>query len=62
VAALEFDETADPETLTEPAAPEGEYELLSEEDLNTLFNENTEELPNEKQTKSQQNTHNRRHS
>jgi len=39
IAALAFDEDIDPAELTEIAAPEGgNYELLSEEDLEQLFN------------------------
>ena len=37
VAALVFDETVDPAILPESETPDIEYELLSDEDLETLF-------------------------
>ena len=43
-----FDEYIDPTELPEPQVPEGEYDLLSEEDLEELINNNKEENPNEK--------------
>ena len=47
VAALIFDKNIDPASLPELAMPDGDYELLSEEDLEALFNNNKEAQPNE---------------
>ena len=42
VAAIAFDETVDPANLPELATPDGAYELLSEQDLENLFNNEEE--------------------
>ena len=42
IAAVVFDEGVDPAGLPEPIAPIGNYELLSEEDLEELFNSKEE--------------------
>jgi type IV secretion system protein VirD4 len=47
VATLTFAEDIDPADLPDPTIPEGEYELLSEDDLEELFNFKEDE-PNEK--------------
>lgn len=62
VATVVFDETVDPAVLPELAAPDGNFELLSEEDLQNLFN-NQEESTNEKTyepTEKQQNIRKKR--
>ena len=46
-ASLVFDEEIDPATLPELSEPDGEFELLSEEDLEERFNQKEEE-PHEK--------------
>jgi type IV secretion system protein VirD4 len=46
-ATLAFDEDIDPATLPELTTPEGDFELLSEEDLEERFNRKEEE-PHEK--------------
>jgi len=38
VAEIVFDENINPAVLPELTAPDGDYELLSEEDLENLFN------------------------
>ena len=43
-AAIVLDEDIDPAELPETVIPDGDYELLSEEDLYELFNENQEEI------------------
>jgi len=47
VATLVFDEDIDPADLPELEIPDAEYELLSEEDVETLLNQNKEAIPNE---------------
>ncbi len=47
-ASLAFDGEIDPATLPEPIAPDGEFELLSEEDLEERFT-NKEDEPHEKE-------------
>ena len=42
VAALVYDKKINPAGLPELTAPDGDYELLSEEDLEALFNQNKE--------------------
>jgi len=42
-AAIVFDDEIDPESLPELAAADGDYELMSEEDLEELFSQNEEE-------------------
>jgi type IV secretion system protein VirD4 len=60
-ASIVIDEDIDPATLPEAAfVPEGEYVLLSEEDVAELFNQNKEEKPNEKQEKPRKTAHERR--
>lgn len=46
-ASLVFDGSIDPSDLPEPEIPDGDYELLSEEDLEERFN-NKEDTPHEK--------------
>ena len=60
VAALVFDEDIDPEALSELEIPDGDYELLSEEDLEELYNQKEEVTRNEKEKQSQQASKNRR--
>ena len=47
-ASITYDENIDPAKLPEINVPDGDYELLSEEDLQNLFNKNEEKTSHEK--------------
>ena len=60
VSTIIFDETIDPAVLPESETLDSEYELLSEEDLENLFNKHEEETHHEENTKFKKNTRNRK--